>query len=421
MDFFESLQNYLPESEIDKLKEALSKESEHAVLLNTKKMSDQTFLSLFPNVIKHPIVPHAYIYNINDYQLGKTIYHDLGCFYLQEPSAMCVSYFLNPQKEDLVLDLCAAPGGKTIQASLLMDNQGLIIANDLSRKRSSIIVDNVERLGLGNVIVVNNDFQNIYHKYQNTFSKIILDAPCSGSGMFRKDEKMFTDWSYNKVLKFQEIQKQLILMCYDMLKPGGILSYSTCSYSKEENEDVVKYLLSNRQADIINIDSPLLYKSANEPLGVHFFPHLFSGEGHYLCLIKKPGIDHSKIKNLFNLKNKYNLPFNNIDKYGNYLFGINNSFDEKYLNIVRKGVKIGEIAKDKIKFDYHYSHYITSFKSTYELDYEQLKSYILGDVIRVKVPKGDILLTYKGINICIAYSDGNMIKNSYPKHLRKHL
>ena len=119
---------------------------------------------------------------------------------------MVPAYLLQANKDDLVLDLCAAPGGKSIQTSFLMENDGLIISNDLSRSRSLSILENVERLGIKNIVITNNDFSKIYPKYKNTFSKIILDAPCSGSGMFKKDTKMIGDWSYNKVLKFSEIQ-----------------------------------------------------------------------------------------------------------------------------------------------------------------------------------------------------------------------
>ena len=153
-----------------------------------------------------------------------------------------------------VLDLCAAPGGKTVQASMALNKTGLLISNDLSHQRAGLILQNVERLGLGNIVITNNDFSLIYKDYQEHFDKIILDAPCSGSGMFRKQREMEDDWSYQKVLKFAEIQKELIRIAYFMLKPGGKLIYSTCSFSKEEDEDVVEELLNNSDAlCLINI------------------------------------------------------------------------------------------------------------------------------------------------------------------------
>ena len=133
MDFFEHLKTYLSKEEIIKLESSLNQKSEHALLLNTEKMSEETLMSLFPTLKRHPIVKNAFIYNKDDLDLGKSVYHELGCFYLQEPSAMLPAYLLNPEPGDLVLDLCAAPGGKSMQASFLMKNEGLIIANDISK------------------------------------------------------------------------------------------------------------------------------------------------------------------------------------------------------------------------------------------------------------------------------------------------
>lgn len=412
MDFINHLKAYLSDKEIDALLDSLNKESQHAVLLNTKKMDDETFLSLLPNVTPHPITKHAYLYNKEEYDLGKSIYHLLGCFYLQEPSAMVPAYLLSPQEDEIVLDMCAAPGGKTIQASLLMKDTGLIIANDLSRPRCSTLVENVERLGLGNITVTNNDLAKISPYYQNKFDRIILDAPCSGSGMFRKESKMKDDWSYNKVLKFQEVQKQLILLSFDMLKEGGTLCYSTCSFSIEEDEDVISYLLDNRKAEIIPFNHNLVYINKQKPLGFHLLPSIFPGEGHYVCLLKKPGV---LSKNNKIIKNK---EFYEIKKYGDTLFGVNYPFAYKGFNIVREGVKIGEKIKDEIKYDYHYAHYISQFENIYDLNNEELIKYLSGNVININIDKGHYLLKYKGINVDIAKADGRMIKNHFPKGLR---
>ena len=419
MEFVEHLKSYLSNEEIDKLMDSLKDESLHAVLLNPKKMSDEEFLKLFPDVIKHPIVAHAYIYKKEIYNLGKSIYHTLGCFYLQEPSAMVPAYLLNAEENDLILDMCAAPGGKTIQTSFLMKDTGLIISNDLSKPRTFSIVENVERLGLGNIVVTNNDLSLIDNKLQNTFDKIILDAPCSGSGMFRKEDKMVQDWSYNKVLKFAETQKQLISIAYSMLKPGGTLVYSTCSFSLEEDEDVIKYLLENSDAEIVPItNNPLFYINKKTPLGVHLLPSVFPGEGHYICLIKKPGISVKrelkvgidKKINQFNLKEIY--------RFGDYIFGLNYPYTFKCFNVVRLGVKVGESIKGEIKYDYHYAHFIDSFDNTYSLQSNELAKYFAGETINAPVNKGIYLLTFDGINVDLAKSDGRIFKNHFPKGLR---
>ena len=419
MEFSEHLKSYLSSEEIDKLMTSLKDESLHAVLLNPKKISDEEFLKLYPDVIKHPLVAHAYIYKKELYNLGKSIYHTLGCFYLQEPSAMVPAYLLNAEENDLVLDMCAAPGGKTIQSSFLMKDKGLIISNDLSKPRTFSIVENIERLGIGNVVITNNDLSLIYNKYLNTFDKIILDAPCSGSGMFRKEDKMAEDWSYNKVLKFAETQKELILYAYSMVKPGGTICYSTCSFSMEEDEDVIEYLLNNTDAEIVKIDNnPLFYINKKKPLGIHLLPSIFPGEGHYICLIKKPGNSVKKENKEVIEKKVYQFNLTNTYRFGDYIFGLNYPYNFKYFNVVRLGVKIGENIKGDIKYDYHYAHYIDSFDKTYSLLSNELQKYFNGETINVTLPKGIYLLTFDGKNVDLAKSDGRILKNHFPKGLR---
>ena len=138
-------------------------------------MSEETLLKIYPSLKRHPVVKNAFIYDKNELDLGKSIYHELGCFYLQEPSAMLPAYLLNPSKDDLVLDLCAAPGGKSIQASLLMENKGLIISNDISRNRVLAVLENAERLGRGNLVISNNDFSTIYTRFNNTFYNSFIE------------------------------------------------------------------------------------------------------------------------------------------------------------------------------------------------------------------------------------------------------
>ena len=291
-----------------------------------------------------------------------------------------------------------------------MHNKGLIISNDLSFSRCGLISNNEERLGIKNIIIINNDLSNIYQRYINTFDKIILDAPCSGSGMFRKDDKMMKDWSINKVYKFQEIQKQLINIAYQMLKPGGVLSYSTCSYSKEEDEDVVQYLLDNSDAELVNIDSLMCgYINPLSPIGIRLMPSHFPGEGQYICQIRKPGSSH---KTTFKSETKM---------VNGFQFKIENSIDLPLANIYRYGVKVGEKRKDVFRYDLHYARTLKANEmDTIELTLEELKKYLAGEQLnKVNPYKGYVLLTYKNNAVDIAKSDTRVIKNYYPKGLRK--
>ena len=410
MDFKEHLYKSLSKEEVDLLIESFKSEDTHAVLLNLKKISDEEFFKEFPNVKPHPVVPHAYLYDKNEYQLGKHIYHELGYYYLQEPSAMIVSSLIDFKEDDLVLDMCAAPGGKSIQASFKMHNKGLIISNDLSFPRCGLISNNEERLGIKNIIIANNDLSKIYHKYLNTFDKIILDAPCSGSGMFRKNDEMMKDWSINKVYKYQEIQKSLIDIAYQMLKPGGVLSYSTCSYSREEDEDVVKYLLDSSDAQLVNMSSHKLgYINPLSPIGIRLMPSHFIGEGQYICQIRKPGESKKT-----NFKKE-------VKKVGDFEFVVENAIDLPLANIYRYGVKVKKYRKDNFRYDLHYARTLKpGDMDTVELTLDELKKYLTGEQLtKVNPYKGYVLLTYKNNAVDIAKSDTRVIKNYYPKGLRK--
>ena len=207
--------------------------------------------------------------------------------------------------------------------------------------------------------------------------------------MFRKNELMELDWTYQKVLSNQAIQLELIKIAYEMLKPGGVMVYSTCSFSYEEDEYVVKSLLDNSDAVLIDMPkSSMLYVNKNNPIGVHLFPSLFEGEGHYICLIKKPGqiikndisIKKSNIinKNIQTKLHECDFNHNNVVKFGDYLFSTPFEVRTQNLNILRYGLKIGELIKDEIKYDYHFAHYVHKFNKVINISSEQLSSYYIG-------------------------------------------
>lgn len=417
MTFEEHLRKYLSEDSINSLISSFDKEEQKALLLNTNKLSVERFLNEFPNVKRHPIVPNAFLYNKNEYDFGKLDYFDLGAYYIQEPSAMLVSYLLSPTKDDFVLDLCAAPGGKTTMAALMMNNEGQLISNDLSSSRAQILLSNVERMGLKNVIVTNLDFSTKYKEFNETFDKIILDAPCSGSGMFRRSQEMKDDWSIEKVLANSKVQAQLIEMCSTMLKPGGTLVYSTCSYSYEEDEEIILSFLNNHpEFHTAHVKEAEGFYYSKDVDSIHLFPSLYNGEGHYICLLRKNGesLPYKFSEQTFS---KAKQDKNGKKLIENYL--INVKLSEKFLDkCLRPGLFKETVTKDGVTPSHHFAKSQTSDNSI-ELSDEQYKKYIHGDSFNVDAKNGIHFVSYKGMNVGAAKIVNGILKNYYPKGLRR--
>lgn len=425
MEFKEHLRKYLKEEEIESLLNSLVESRTAALLLNTEKLSPLKLQKMFQSIVKHPFIENCFIYNPLIDAPGKSIEHELGCFYLLEPCSALVAHYLAPTEDDQVLDLCAAPGGKTIHASLLMKNKGIIISNEVSSSRANILSYNIERLGRKNVVVINDEIVKLQKLYLESFDKIILDAPCSGSGMFRKDQKMKEDWSFNKVLHLQNIQKELILCAYQMLKPGGKMVYSTCSYSYEEDEEVVKYLLEHSDAKLLMIPQDDNYFRSDLKETIHLFPHRIKGEGHFIALIEKPGVinkNNDKKEKLFALPFKCErLKDDYIYAHGKDYYALSRFFDTRSLHVLRGGLKIGANEKYGFVYDHALSHYLNTFVYQISLTREELIQYYEGQEIkRADLSQdGYALLLYEGIGVDFAKIVKGRIKNYLPKGLRK--
>lgn len=418
MDFRNHLSSYLTKSDIEQLCQSFERPEQKGLILNPNKMSDEQFISLFPHVKRHPLVEHAYLYDQNEYEFGKMIYHDLGCYYIQDPSAALVSHFLNPKEGMQVLDMCAAPGGKTVQASFLMKGKGILYSNDLSHSRTQILLSNVERMGLGNVVVSSLDLSNI-DKLKNSFDAIILDAPCSGSGMFRKSQEVKDDWTYEKVIKCQNIQKELILLAYSMLKEGGKLIYSTCSFSFEEDEEVVEYLLNNSKAALIPLkDYPSFYRSIKMPQAIHLFPSKFIGEGHFVALIQKPGelLICDKDEKEFHIQQKQASKGNSII-INNYILP-QKPIKALIEHAIRPGLFVKSVIGNKEIITHHYSHFASANES-YSLNENELKRYMHGETLVSNDNKNYTTVSYLGNNVGAVNKVNNILKNLYPKGLRR--
>jgi len=239
--------------------------------------------------------------NLGPGELGKSREHILGYYYVQETSSMMPILALQPKAEDVVLDLCAAPGSKTTQASALMQNKGIILANDVSLGRISILAANLEKLGCSNVVVSRHDGIQLCHKLKKLnmqFDKILLDVPCSGEGNVRSNPATYKMWNLKVIEKLSRLQRKIAETAVPLLKPGGELIYSTCTHSPEENELNIQYLIDNFPLEILPVSLPLktrpgLTSWKDERLNpqikkaVRIYPQDNNTEGFFLCKMRK--------------------------------------------------------------------------------------------------------------------------------------
>ncbi|OPZ34925.1 MAG: Ribosomal RNA small subunit methyltransferase F [Tenericutes bacterium ADurb.BinA155] len=427
MNLAESLGNYLPKEEISSLEKALTAPAVHALLLNPEKISDEEFLRRFPHVKKHPFVSHAYLYDKAEYEFGQNLLYDDGAYSIQDPSAMMVPYFLNPTSDDIVLDMCAAPGGKTIGASVLMDNKGTIIANDISYPRAKDMSQNIERMGRGDIIVTSTDFVFAYVNFLNAFDKVILDAPCSGSAMFRKNEEAERDWNPSKVKSCVKRQLELLELSYAMLKEGGTLAYSTCSFSYEEDDGVIlAFKAAHPEIELVSLpEDPSFYRTKELPEAVHLFPDHFEGEGQFVCLFKKPGVlsrnSHEVVANsqYKDFIAQYGLEGRSNEILRGKFYSLYQHFDASHLNILRYGVKLFEVREIFIP-DHHLSHFVSS-ENSIAISEKEMKAYIHGDTFPTVLSDGFYIVSYDQQNLGFIKVTQGVAKNHYPKGLRREI
>ena len=300
----------LPEAFLTRMKEMLGNEYEaflesytkprtFGLRLNTAKISAAEFEKIVPfPVTPIPWVKNAYFYPA-DVRPSRCPLYQAGLYYLQEPSAMTPASCLPAEPGDVVLDLCAAPGGKATALGAALKGEGLLVANDISASRARALLRNLELFGVTNSLIVNETPARLLERFPAYFGKILLDAPCSGEGMFRKEEALAKDWTPEKSRELSQIQRELILQAADMLRTGGLLLYSTCTFAPTEDEGVVSWLLEKRpDMKLLEIPQHSGFSPGVPGWGngmeslkrcVRLFPHKIDGEGHFMALLKKDG------------------------------------------------------------------------------------------------------------------------------------
>lgn len=428
MDFRTNLITHLNENEADGLIDAIENgEVTHCLLLNTKKMSDEEFVKRYPHVRKHKFVEHAYYYNKEEYEFGKDLLYDDGVFSIEDASAMMVVYFLKPEEDDVILDICAAPGGKSIGASLAMNDKGVIVSNDISYPRAKAMSQNVERMGRGNIIVASNDFVFSHIHFANTFDKIIVDAPCSGSAMMRKNKLAKADWKFEKVKSNARKQLELLELAYSMLKEGGTIAFSTCSFSFEEDENtILNFKTMHPEIEIVNLpDDESFVRTSELPEAVRLHPNHFEGEGQFVCLFKKPGtlvktkkeiISNNRYKSFIE---QYHLEDRSNEEMRSKFYSLSQHFDVSHLNILRYGVKLFEMRSVYIP-DHHLTHFLAPSYSI-PISFDETKAYIHGDTFPLERPDNFYIVSYDNQNLGYVKVTQGVAKNHYPKGLRRDL
>ena len=271
----------------------------YGLRVNTKKITVEKFREICPFDIRPiPWIENGFYYDGEKVQPAKHPYYFAGLYYLQEPSAMTPANRIPIEPGDKVLDVCAAPGGKATELGAKLRGEGVLIANDISNSRAKGLLKNIEVFGIGNVLVLSEEPGKIEDYFQGYFDKILIDAPCSGEGMFRKDKKMVKAWEEHGPEFFAKIQRGIVTQAARMLKPGGMILYSTCTFDPLENEGTIEYLLKEYPEfvikDILPYEGfaqgiPEVTESKSEDFRktVRIWPHKMHGEGHFLALLQK--------------------------------------------------------------------------------------------------------------------------------------
>ena len=438
MNYNAYLEKILSDDEIKLMVNEYSKKPITSLRLNLLKCDNEKFESLFEGLKKHSYVEEAYYYNKEKDSFGKNALHNSGAYYIQDASAMMVTKLLNLEKGDKILDLCAAPGGKSSQAASYLQGSGLLISNDISNKRVKDLSENIERMGISNAVVMNESIEKISDSFGGFFDKVILDAPCSGQGMFRKNSLTYDDWSYDKTLKLAQVQKDLILKAYNCLKKEGIMVYSTCTFAIEENEEVIKYLLDNTNASIIPIGKKKDFNEAIDLNGaIRLYPFNFEGEGHFICLIKCNDDHYNNLKYGNRLALKKDIELYKIFEKENLNISLKGDFirmgDELHLlpencfcldgfKVLRNGIHLGTIKDKRFEPNHSLALYLKkeNVKNSVDFNYnsQEIKNYLKGFTLETINKKGYVLVCVEGISIGWCKDDGRLLKNLYPKGLR---
>ena len=422
----------------------------YGLRVNTAKISCEEFEKICPFPIrKIPFVENGYFYEEN-VQPAKHPYYFAGLYYLQDPSAMTPASRLPIEEGDVVLDLCAAPGGKATELAARLHGTGLLVANDISAKRAKALLKNIELFGVSNSFLVTEYPKKLTEYFTGFFDKILIDAPCSGEGMFRKEPSMVKAWEQNGPEFYAKLQREILEDAIKMLKPGGMLLYSTCTFSPKEDEATVQWLLDTGEYHLVEMKgyegfahgNPDLIPNGSSELTktIRIFPHKMDGEGHFLALLQKdPTVDGTVVgydQRRNGLKGEEKRVFEEFSallahplenerlesKNGMVYYMPTNLPEMKGLRFLRSGLFVGECKKNRFEPSQSLAMALKKedFSQVIDLAVEDQRvvRYLKGETINLDADEGTTfqgwcLVCVGGYPLGWCKKNGNTLKNKY--------
>lgn len=377
-----------------------------------------------------PWEPEGFYYD-PETRPGLHVYHEAGVYYLQEASAMAPVALLDPKPGERVCDLCAAPGGKTTQIAGRMLGRGFLVCNEINPKRAKILSRNIERMGVANALVTNEHPETLASRFPGFFDRVLVDAPCSGEGMFRKEEAAVTDWSQETVQMCARRQREILDSAARLVRPGGRLVYSTCTFAPEEDEETVAaFLEAHPEFTPEPVKAPWFVPGENA--SYRMWPHKLLGEGHFAAVLRKtqgesgevpacPGEKCPKAWESFAKELDITLPEGKAVSFGQSLYWAPTELPElNRLKVLRPGLELGTERKGRFEPAHALALWLKTCAVTESFPPEspEMKAYLHGDVVP-SGKKGWCLVQAGGYAIGWGKGDGSVLKNHYPKGLRR--
>lgn len=439
----------LLDAEAEALLDALARRADVGLRVNTLKLAPQDFAALsgWP-LAPLPWAPQGFVIGDSALRPGAHPYHAAGLYYLQEPSAMSVAEVLGAKPGERVIDLAAAPGGKTTQLAALMHNQGLLIANDTSASRARAIVENLERLGVSNAVVTSSEIAALAARWPGLFDRVLLDAPCSGEGMFRKNAEARAMWSEANIARCALRQAQLLAEAAKLVRSGGVLVYSTCTFALEENEArIAAFLEAHPEFVLETITLPGTrpgFSLADSPIDTtrtaRLWPHLAPGEGHFIARLRRLDGETGRLvpmrypppaaavqRQWLELSGELGIPpTGELTQLGQQLYAVPDGVPElRGLKVLRSGLWLATAHKQHLTPSHSLALAIPPERAQ-TMNHlpltpqdPRLARYLAGEVLEASGARGYVLITLAGYPLGWGKRAHGVINNLYPKGLRR--